>query len=499
VSDGCARSDNSFQTQQLEYENQKMKTSELKQNSWRRLAGGALVMAIASCVYAQEKPFTQAGPAQPVPPPAPPKSADAQAAATTAPKPEESEFQKFLYSKVPDALMKGKFNLNVRARYEYVSEPNGVPAITEESHAPTIRTRFGYTTAPLYGFQGMIEAENISVIGNDDNFNAAGSNRTPNKSVVADPETTEINQAWLSYTCTNAMTTAKIGRQRIALDNHRYIGDVGWRQNMQTFDAGTIEGKPIPGLRDLSFLYGYISEVNRPFGDVDNLPAANRDFESDSHILNVSYSGLPFGRFVGYAYLLDLENPAGFANSCQTYGGYFAGSAPVSDLVSLGYRAEFAYQTDYADNPQDYGAEYVNLELSASIKPVSFGAGYEILGTDSNDGVGPSSVGFKTPLSTLHAFNGWADVFLATPAKGLRDAYGFAQVTLPWDVPVRAVYHKFDADSGGADLGHEIDLMASKKFGKNWTALVKYAYYDGKDAPAAMDVQKFWAQIEFNY
>src|SRR4051794_39309188 len=34
-----------------------------------RLAGGALVAAIVSGVYAQEKPYSQAGPAQPVPPP----------------------------------------------------------------------------------------------------------------------------------------------------------------------------------------------------------------------------------------------------------------------------------------------------------------------------------------------------------------------------------------------------------------------------------------------
>lgn len=465
-----------------------------------RLAGGALVMAIASCVYAQEKPYSQAGPAQPVPPPPAPKPA-ADAAATPAAASEPNAVEKLFNGKIPEAITKGKFSLNARLRYEYVSDPNGVPGITDESHAPTIRTRFGYTTAPLYGFQAMAEGENVSAIGNPNNYNAAGSNGQGKKPVVADPETTEVNQAWLSYTYTNLATTAKVGRQRIALDNHRFIGDVGWRQNMQTFDAATIEGKPVPGVPDLSLMYGYIREVNRVFGDVDDLPVANHDLDSDSHLINVAYAGLPFGRLVGYSYLLDLEvghTPVRGINSCATYGGYFAGSTPVHESVSLGYRAEFAYQTDYADNPQDYGAEYYNLELSATVKPVSFGAGYEVLGTDSNDN-GAGSVGFKTPLATLHAFNGWADEFLATPAKGLRDVYGFGQITLPGDVPLRAVYHKFDADSGGADLGQEFDVMASRKFGKYWTALVKYAYYDGKEAPARQDIQKFWAQVEFNF
>jgi hypothetical protein len=461
----------------------------MSSTSLRLLTGGALVLAMASAVYAQEKPFTQAGLASPVPPPAAPKPATAPGAPPS-PAPEPNVVDKFFNGKIPEAFTKGKFSLNSRLRYEYAEQST----FAEESNALTVRTRFGYTTAPLYGFQGMIEGENVSIIGPNENFNAAGSNKTGDRPVVADPDTTEINQAWVSYNYTN-WVTLKGGRQRIALDNHRFIGDVGWRQNMQTFDAGTIESKPLP---DLSLFYGYVWEVNRPFGDVNGLPPANRDFDSASHLFNVSYSGLKFGRFVGYSYLLDLENQAGFANSCATFGGYFAGSTPVTDLLSLGYRAEFAYQTDYKDNPQDYGAEYYNVEMNATIKPVSFGAGYEVLGTGHND-AGTGSVGFKTPLATLHAFNGWADVFLATPAKGLRDIYGFAQVTLPWEVPLRVIYHTYEADSGGADFGQEFNVLASKKFGKHWTVLTKYAYYDGREVPARFDVHKFWAQLEFNF
>ena len=91
------------------------------------------------------------------------------------------------------------------------------------------------------------------------------------------------------------------------------------------------------------------------------------------------------------------------------------------------------------------------------------------------------------------------NVFLTTPAKGLRDLYGFAQVVVPWEVPIRLIYHKFDADSGGADFGQEVDLQASKKLGKNWTVLAKYSYYDGKEAPARFDVHKIWGQVEFNF
>jgi hypothetical protein len=462
--------------------------------SIRFLTGAALVAAITSTLYAQEKPYSQPGVATPVPPPAPPKAATTPDTkpATAPPAPEPRPIDRVFNGKLPEALAKGKFNVNARLRFEHVDQST----FDEEANAFTIRSRFGYTTAPFYGFQGMVEGENVTNIGSDDNYNAAGSNQTGDRPIIADPETTEVNQAWMSYSYTNWIT-AKGGRQRIALDNHRFIGDVGWRQNMQTYDAATLESKPLP---DLSLFYGYLWEVNRVFGDVDGLPLAspNRDFDSDSHLFNVSYSGLKLGRLVGYTYLLDLENRAGTANSSATYGGYFAGSSPISDRWSLGYRAEAAWQTEYADSPLDYGAEYYNVELSASVKPVSFGAGYEVLGTGRDDNSG-GSVGFKTPLATLHAFNGWADVFLTTPAKGLRDLYGFAQVVVPWEVPIRLIYHKFDADSGGADFGQEIDLQASKKLGKNWTVLAKYSYYDGKEAPARFDMHKIWGQVEFNF
>ncbi|NJM55301.1 MAG: hypothetical protein HC841_04765, partial [Verrucomicrobiae bacterium] len=134
----------------------------------------------------------------------------------------------------------------------------------------------------------------------------------------------------------------------------------------------------------------------------------------------------------------------------------------------------------------------------------TLGAGYEYLGSDNNAGV-------RMPLSTLHAFNGWADVFLTAPApaNGFQDLYFIAAVKLPYEVPLRFIYHEFFSAKGGANYGSEFDIVASKKFGKYFTALVKYAHYDAGDAiqfaapPAAavapFDKDVFWAQIEFNY
>jgi hypothetical protein len=59
-----------------------------------------------------------------------------------------------------DAFKNGKINVNARLRYEFVSQD---PTVPDNAHAFT-RTRLGFTTAPLHGFQGMLEFENITAI-----------------------------------------------------------------------------------------------------------------------------------------------------------------------------------------------------------------------------------------------------------------------------------------------------------------------------------------------
>ncbi|HMP84376.1 MAG TPA: alginate export family protein [Verrucomicrobiota bacterium] len=442
-----------------------MKKHHIPHHTSKILTGGALVLAAVSTVFAQEKAAT--------------------------PAPAAGGTNTTFAQKFTEAFTKGKVNINARLRYEFVDQD---PTFDDDSNALTIRTRLGFTTAPLYGFQGMLELENNTAIPNDNNYNAAGSNNEGNRPVVADPPTTEVNQAWLSHTFNydDWKTTTKGGRQRIALDNHRFIGDVGWRQNMQTFDAFTLTSSPV---KDLNLFYGYIGRVKRVFGDVNDLPAANKDFDGCSHALNASYIISPLFKLTAYSYLLDLHNSAGDANSCASYGGSLTGTWVWNKEKGgkLNYRAEYAYQTDYADQPIDYSASYVCLEAGADYGIFNLGGGYELLGSD--DG----TKGFATPLATLHAFNGWADAFLNTPADGLQDLYAFAGVKLPGNIPVKFVYHYFCADNGNANYGQEFDAVASHSFNKNWTVLVKYAYFDGKAAPTAYDAHKFWAQVEFNY
>ena len=388
--------------------------------------------------------------------------------------------------RIGKVVSSGKVNLNTRLRYENADSttPGRKPA-----NAVTFRTRLGYTTDSWNGLKGMVEFENITALGGDNNYrNAPGPGANVfNREVVADPEGTEVNQIWVGYEKWD--TNVKFGRQRFTLDNHRFIGNVVWRQNEQTYDSVTLVNNSI---EDLTATYAYLFGVNRIFGDDFGNAAgpADGDWESDSHVFHLSYDNVPYGNLTGYAYLLDLEEVA--ALSTSTFGLFYKGKAPLTDDFNLTYRAEFAHQTDYGDNAADYSAEYLNLQLGGEYKKFSGGIGYELLGSDNG------AMAFTTPLSTLHAFQGWADVFLATPGGGIEDYQAWVGVKLPYEIPLKVIYHQYEPnEGGGGDYGTEIDAVASRKFGKNFTGLVKYAYFDGDSG--RMDLHRFWAQLEFGF
>lgn len=374
-----------------------------------------------------------------------------------------------------DAFSQGRVSLNLRARYEAVDQTG-----LKDAAALTARTRLGFTTAAYQGLKAMVEFENISSP-DGDRYSQAGLNPGgAGRAVVADPEGSEVNQAWLAYL--SGKTVATLGRQRLVVDNVRFVGDVGWRQNMQTFDGFVLSDTTFA---KTTLTYGYLSRINRIFGDDHALG----NWDSDSHVLNASYAGLQAGTLTGYAYLLDFDNAA--AQACATYGVSFAGATPLTDAIKFTYRLEAATQSDHGSSALNYATGYYTVELGLAGQPGALAVGYEELGSD-------GGVSFRTPLATLHAFNGWADVFLTTPANGLQDTYVKAAANLPGGVGFLAFYHKFTAARLGADYGTELDLQFTRKLGKFVTGVVKYASFD-RDSTAFADVDKFWVQVEFNY
>lgn len=375
-----------------------------------------------------------------------------------------------------DALGQGKVSLNIRARWEHAVQSGRL-----SSDAITIRSRLGFATAPLAGFGAFLEIENITAL-DPDAYNQAGLNPAASaRTVIADPETTEINQAWLEWA--DAHLRFRTGRQRLVFDNHRFVGDIGWRQNQQTFDAITIALTPA---KSAAMTYAYVDKVHRVFGR----DHAQGRWDSDSHLFNASYSGLPVGKLTGYAYALDFANAP--AASSSTVGASVVGNRPVGDSKDkkINWRLEYARQQDHGNQPVNYSTDYLAAELGIAWKDLGASVVWEVLGADNGRG-------FATPLATLHAHNGWADAFLTTPAGGLRNLALNATGKLPGGAAWRAVWHDYSSDTTGADLGDEWNFQVSRTFAKRWTVLAKYADLDGRSG--IPDIRKSWLEVTFNY
>jgi hypothetical protein len=370
--------------------------------------------------------------------------------------------------------------IDARLRYEAVDQD------ALEADAVTFRLRAG-VEATLVDFSLLAEGEGTTAPVNAYNafpFSVADKQRRPQYAVVSDPQNIELNRLQLQYKSKDIAVT--LGRQHINLDDQRWVGSVGWRQNEQTFDAVRGEAKLGPVELDLT----YAISQRTIFGE-DAGPRT--DIDGDFIFAGVNTKLGPVqGKL--FTYLIDYDESFVLPNSSQTYGGFLSGAIPLGKTRKLSLRASYARQSDYGSNPFDYAADYWSFEAGTSLAGFTFTGGWEQLGSDNDRAV-------QTPLATLHKFNGWADLFLTTPPEGLEDAYlsvgrKFEKVTVLPGLNATIAFHQFDGAKGDIEYGTEWDASAGFKLGKVGL-LVKYADYDAKDFGA--DTRKFWLQAEWSF
>ncbi len=397
----------------------------------------------------------------------------------------------YFFSRVGDAVGGGKPIFAARLRYEDVNQSG---LARRKGDALTLRTVLGYETAPINNFTGTLEFEDVRGVMDNDDYNDGINGRTRFPQIL-DPESTEVNRAQIAFAGISK-TIVTAGRQRVILDNERFVGNVGWRQNEQTYDGVRIDNTSLP---NTAFTYMFVNRVNRFLGD-DN-PVGN--FKGDTHLANLSYNvmlgGFNWGKATAYTYLLDLENAR--ALSTETYGVRFAGAHPITHTWKVLYSAEYADQSDYKTNPGNFNNDYYMGELGLTKDKVLGGsltgtANYEVLSAE-------KGIGFSTPLATGHKFAGWADVFTAaTPGTGLEDreamlVYTRKQVPGIDVLRLTAAWHDFESDGGNINYGDETNLMVTADVWKRVVLLAKYANYDADRF--ATDRKKIWFSAEVKY
>lgn len=365
-------------------------------------------------------------------------------------------------------LDEGDAYINLNYRYEYVDQDG----VANQAHASTLRSVLGYKTGAWGGFTGQVEFEDVSVIGNEDLYATSGGGTRP---VVADGKNTEVNQAFVDYKWTDT-TKLRFGRQSINLDNLRFIGTVSWRQNYQNYDAFSANFD----LAGIEGFYAWVNNVNR----IVSAGAPGDNAAMDSHLLNLKKKFDGVGALTAYAYLLDYDFTP--ASSRDTLGARFAGEKDL-ESVKLSYALEFANQKDAGDNTADVDADYSLFEVGATRGGYTLKVAQETLGGD-----GASS--FQTPLATLHAHNGWADKFLATPAAGLVDTFVSLGTKVGRFKPM-LVYHQYESDSGSSDYGTELDAVVTWPVRENVTMGIKAASYSADSFATDTTKAWFWVSV----
>lgn len=371
----------------------------------------------------------------------------------------------------------GHIILETRLRNEYADQEG-----LEDANALTFAARFGYEVEPVSRLSFLVEGEWIEQLTN----NYTDTVRiVPGRPVIADPEDIQLNRFQVRYAF-DEKSAVTIGRQRIVFDDARFVGNVIFRQNEQTYDAASVDWAASDHVR---VRYAYLDRVNRIFGG----ESAMGEFQSDSHVSQVDLTNADLGALSLFVNALDFSNSP--INSQFTYGFRWNRTFKANDWRM---RVDFdaARQEDYRANTADYDVYYGKAKASIGRGAVDVAVAGEWL-------QGDGGFAFQTPLATLHAFQGFADVFLRTPAEGLRDF----NLGLTWKAsnpPVGKSFslltrgHIFTDDSGSVLFGREFDALA--RLGLNdWLTLeFRSAWFDGRD-PRFPNKTRIWLAVETKF
>lgn len=366
----------------------------------------------------------------------------------------------------------GQLLLEARTRYE-LYDPDG-----PDAEAVTTRLRLGWRQPLAKTLTALIEMEAVGALVDD---YADGVHAKPGKATITDPETVELNRAALEWRPTAAVGV-DVGRQRIVFGNARFVGNSGWRQNEQTFDAVKLTAKPA---KTVTLTYAYADRVRRPLGH----KSSQGVWRGDVHMLQAEADLGAVGKASAYAFLLDFNNAP--TQSSKTFGARLAGARVLRSGLSGTWELEHAHQVDWKNNPRDFSLDYDAASLGLKTARSAISANLERL---QGDGVSA----FQTPLASLHGFQGLSDVIGATPAKGVRDAFlrGTTTVGVKQPLKLTGEAHDFDTTVGSQNLGREVGAVVSTPIAKGWTFELGVARFETQSRTYP-DATRAWASLDF--
>lgn len=368
--------------------------------------------------------------------------------------------------------MTGKLLLDVRSRLEKFDTSGS------DATAGSIRMRLGWQQPLAKGLTALIELEAVGAPIDD---YADGVHPLPSRATIPDPEMHELNRASLAWAPSQRLGV-EIGRQRIVIGNSRYIGNSGWRQNEQTFDAIKVSARPS---KAVTFTYAYMSRVNRPLGR----KSPQGVWRGDVHFAQAETSLGAIGRASAFGLLTDFDNAA--PQSTRTVGVRLAGTRVIRPGLSATWELEHGRQVDHAANLRNFSVNYD--QASIGLKSAQSQAALVVERLE-GDGVNA----FQTPLGSLHGFQGLSDVIGVTPAAGVRDVFLRGEHGFKARIPVKlsGELHQFDTTLGGNRLGREVDVLIAAPVAKGWALEAGIARFES-ETRLYPDATRAWLSLGF--
>lgn len=339
-------------------------------------------------------------------------------------------------------------DFSARARWESIDIDG------ESADASTIKSRAGVHYNLSENLKAFLQVDSVVSLNQGRHSDGVDQSSDP---TIADPAGTELNQANLMFRWQGG--EAILGRQRMVLGDHRFIGDVGFRQNDQTYDALLLKYSMLSAsqlsvayIRNVHRIFGdragqRLSKDDRRFSELDGVrpSALLGNHRVDGVLIDARIREWDHIELSSYGYDIYNYDHAAFSNTTVGAEGQYR--KKVAE-IKLSAAVELAVQNQ--PDQKTTGIPYHKVSTSLQYKKVQMGLRHEQLSQK-------NGVAFITPLATVHKFQGWADQFLLTPSVGLIDnSISVKWRSRPWTVDAR--YHWFKSQRSSFAIAEEADV-----------------------------------------
>jgi len=260
----------------------------------------------------------------------------------------------------------------------------------------------------------------------------------------------DIHEAWTEINLSEKFSI-KGGRQEIAYDDHRIMGNVGWAQQARSHDLGIIKFNGFVEAH-LGLAYNSNNKVNGSYEK-----------------MNYIWVHKNFNSFKGSLIRLDKD-----------------------DLVTLGGRLsstlkEISVNLNYYNQNNGGNLDAFLYGFDASYKLNNkFNIGF---GFEKQSGLDIENLAFNPVFGTNHKFNGYMDYFYVgnhANSVGLEDKFISCNYTQS-KFNLKIMYHIFNAvtemdNNLDGDLGSEIDMSISYPFNKDINFSFGHSIYSATES-----------------